>query len=57
MSTIDPNTFAELTMKEEGLVTESQLHVTVSEDISTAMVTCIDVGTGSYSIHFELLCK
>ena len=51
-STIDPNTFAELTMKEDGLVTESQLHITVSQEISSATVTCIDVGTGSYTVHF-----
>ena len=56
-STIDPNTFAELTMKEDGLVTESQLYITVSQEISSATVTCIDVGTGSNSVHFELLCK
>lgn len=47
MSTINPNTFAELTMKKEGLVTESQLHITVSKDISSASVTCTDVGAGS----------
>ena len=61
-STVNPDTYAELTMKTgpgpQDLVTESQLHISVSHDISTATVKCSDVGNdSSSSVHFELLCK
>ena len=57
-SMINPDTFAELTMIEGGRVTESQLHIVVSPDIPTAVVTCSDVSSGTFSsIHFELLRK
>jgi hypothetical protein len=58
MSTINPNTFAELTRKEGNRVIESQLHITVSKDIPTANITCSDIGHGlSSSFTFELPCK
>ena len=58
MSMINLNTFAELTMKEGGLVTESQLHIVVSADIPSTTVRCTNVATGSFSsVYFELLCK
>ena len=53
-----PNAYAVLTMKKDGRVTESQLHITVSQDIAIANITCSDVsGELSSSVQFELLCK
>jgi hypothetical protein len=58
-STINPNTFAELIRKEGDRVIESQLHITVSENIPTANVTCSDISHGgsSDSVQFEVLCE
>ena len=57
-SSSNPSTFAELTMRAEGLVTESQLHIIVSRDIPMATVTCSDVSGGSTTfISFGLLRK
>ena len=55
---MNPNTFAVLTNMSEGLVTESQLHITVSGNILISTVTCNDVSGGSMSsLRFELLRK
>ena len=57
MSAINEKTFAELTAKGDGVM-ESQLHITVSENIPTANVTCSDSARGSsFSVQFELACK
>ena len=57
MMSINDKIFAELTMKGDGVM-ESQLHITVSEDIPTANVTCSDDTRGSsFSVQFELACK
>lgn len=57
-SMVNPNTFAELTMKMGELVTESQLHILVSRDIPVANITCADVSGGSSSSTlFEVLGK
>ena len=57
-STINPKTFANLTMIKGDRVIESQLHITVSKDFPTANITCSDVSHGSSSsVQFELPCK
>ena len=56
-SMINDNTFAKLTVKEDGVI-ESQLHITVSEDFPTANITCSDVShRSSSSVQLELPCK
>ena len=57
-STINPKTFANLTMIKRDRVIESQLHIMVSKDFPTANITCSDVSHGSSSsVQFELPCK
>ena len=58
-NTANPNTFAVLTkIIPGGLITETQLHIIVSEDIPIATVTCSDISGGSSSsIRFKLLRK
>ena len=56
-SVINSGTFANLTKKKGNLVTESQLHINVSQDIPIANVICSDNHASSSPVQFELLCK